>query len=475
MHGGAPSRPTALAALCAATVLVAFLPSVSFPFLLWWDDGYGVFNNRHLTFDFSGLWWMFTNLDYSHWQPLTWLSLAADRAIWGPGPFGHHVTNILLHALNTVLLFQLARMVMKPVSADSDVDTAAALVSLLWALHPLRVEPVTWISERRTLLATMFAVGAALAYGRGAKEDDSRGGDWRGLALILGMAAMASKVSAIALPGALLVLDARLRGGLRWREKIVWLVPMSTSLACNVVAQTHRNAVSWEEFGIIPRMMQAAFGIVFHPLKTLLPSGLSPHYQYVFIVEPVPFIGAVVGVLASAAAVWRLRHRFPGLAQGVIAYLVLIFPLLGFFKTGRITVADRYAYLATIPLFFAAGGLYLRLPRTRLVPLGGMIAVLIAAGFSRRYMAVWSSEVAMWERACEQFPRSFFPRFKLAQAEESAGLTDAAIADAALAKEIHQEFFIRMATAFDRHGNAARAESARVRSRGPFDSSRFPE
>ena len=458
-------RPAALAGACAAATALVFLPAARYPFLNW-DDGVNVVRNGSLNFGLSGLAWMASGSALGHWHPLTWLTLALDRAVWGGNPFGFHLTNVALHALNAALFFLLARRLLRtPAARDARADAAALFSALVWALHPLRVESVAWITERRDVLCAAFLLASALAYVRGADAGDgAKGASWRRAALALGAAAMAAKVFTVVLPGVFLILDARLRARPRWREKLPWLPPVAVALGFNLAAQAQSGAeVSWAAFGLKARLLQAVFGLAFYAEKTLWPAGLGPLYERSPLLEPVPFLVSGLAVAAAAAALWAWRRRFPWLVQIILAYALLALPALGLFKSGRMTAADRYAYLPGLPLALLAGAAFARAP-FKLASRFAAAAVLLALVWRTSVqLPVWSSDVALWTRACEVSPLSYFARLKLASAEDDAGLAAQAESDRAAAARLHAEVFSRAAEIYAARGDAAAAAAARVR------------
>lgn len=448
------------AAACAAAAALVFLPAVRFP-LLNWDDGVNVTANANLNFSLEGLRWMLTGSSLGHWHPLAWLTLAFDRAVWG-GPAGFHLTSVLLHALNAALFFLLARRLLAP--AGPRADAGAAFAALFWALHPLRVESVAWVSERRDVLSGAFILASALAYVDGAAAGDGPRGDRLRLrALAFGAAAMASKVFAIVLPAVFLVLDVRLRGRPRWREKLPWLAPAAVALAFNVAAQKDSGAaVSLAAFGVAARLTQAAYGLAFYVWKTALPFGLGPLYERSPLLEPVGFAVSAAAVAAAAAFLWATRRSRPALFLSAAAYVLLILPALGLFKSGRMTAADRYAYLPGLPLSLLAGAAVAALTRRGALAATAAAAVGLAV-LTERQLPVWSSDAALWDRACAVSPLSYFARLKLAEALDAAGRTEESAAARDSAAALHEDVFRRAAALYEARGDAAAADMARRR------------
>ncbi len=445
------------------TALV-FLPAVRFPFLDW-DDGVNVVRNPNLNFGGSGLAWMLTGSSLGHWHPLTWFTLAFDRALWGGAPAGYHLTGVLLHALNSALFFLAARRLLLSVDVrGARADAGALFASLFWALHPLRVESVAWISERRDVLSAAFLLTSVLAYLRGADEGDGAAGDrWRLAALGFGAAAMASKVFAVVLPAVFLVLDAGRRGRPRWKEKIPWAAPVGIALAFNLVAQSRSEAaVSWSDFGLKARLAQAVYGLAFYVWKTVWPSNLGPLYERSLLLEPAPFAFAAIAVLAASAAVWTARRRFPRPARMMLIYVLFALPALGLFKSGRMTAADRYSYLPGLPLSLLAGAALARIQSRRIFAGVAVLAIVSVGLITERQLPVWSSDVALWTRACRVSPLSYFARLKLASAEEADGLAVLGAADRQEAARIHAEVFNRAASIYAARGDGAAEAAARA-------------
>jgi hypothetical protein len=395
-----------LAAAVFAGVVAIFLPAAWYPFLNW-DDYQNVAANGLLRFDAEGARFMLFGSRLGHWQPSTWLSFAVDRALWGEGPLGFHAMNILYHAGAAALLFLLARRLKVP----------AVFAALLWALHPLRVESVAWITERRDVFCGLLTLGAALAYVEGEAKPA-----WRRRALLLTALAMTAKVFAVVLPAVWLVLDVHLEGKPRWREKL-WYLPFALiALGINVVAQASSGAsVSLADFGVSHRLAQAFYNLAFYPWKTMVPMGLAPLYERSILLEPFPFSVATACVLTAAPLLWLSRRRWPGLFTAALCYGILLLPALGLFKSGRMTAADRWSYLPAIPLSLLLSGALAQILVRRAFLAAAVAFILALAVLTRLQLPVWSSDVSLWTKAIEASPMSSFALERLADAEQAAG------------------------------------------------------
>jgi hypothetical protein len=454
-------RALVLAGACAVLAALVFRRAMMFPFLNW-DDNLNFLSGSGQ----SGLSFIFTST-LGNWMPLTKLVVLFERAAWGVNPIGYHLTNIVLHAVNTALVYLLARRLFRSTARDvsTEVEIAAVFSALFWALHPLRVESVAWSSTQNYLISTLLALASTLAYVRGAQEgENGRGDAQRRIALGLGAAAMTAKMFTAVLPAVFLVLDARLRGRARWKEKWPWIIPAAAVFGFSLAAQRRTGgAVSWLNFGLRARLAQAAYGLSFYPLKTLSPFGLSPLYERSILLEPLPFIFGAAASLLGFIVVRRMRGRCPALAQGALAYFLLVFPALGLFKTGRMTVADRYSYLSGIPLALLAGAVVARSAGRKGPVLASVALLALLAALTLGQLPVWSSDVSLWTRGCEISPLSYFARLQLAAADKAAGRAAAAAADRAEAERLHSEVFSRAATIYAARGDQAAAAAALAR------------
>lgn len=444
------------AAAAAAAALLTFLPALRFPFLSW-DDDINVLRNADLAFSPSGLAWMLTGAKLGHWHPVTWFSLALDKAVWGLNPMGFHLTNVVLHAASAALLFLCARRILK-----DEAGWASLLAAALWALHPLRAESVAWVTERRDVLSGALLLASLYCHLRAGVDTAAR---WPRLAVLLGGAAMCSKVFAAVWPAVLLVLDALVLGrGPRWKEKWPYLLFAAPSLGMNLAAQSATGAaVPLAAFGVEARLAQATFGLVFYPLKTLLPVGLSPFYELSSLLQPGPFAFSLAVVLAAAAwwALWGRENR--PLTAGVLCYGLLLAPALGLFKSGRMSAADRWSYLPAIPLSLLLAAAARPWLRARLGRVAALALCAALAALTRAQLPVWSSDEALWRRASVASPLSYYARLKLASALAAAGRPDAAAAARRDAAALHRTVFETAAAVLANRGEAAAAQAALAR------------
>jgi tetratricopeptide (TPR) repeat protein len=355
MPAPSPAPRLLLAAGLALAVLAAFWPVLSAEFINHDDDFYVTRNpivQRGLTAE--GVRWAWTATEVANWHPVTWMAHMLDWQLFGAAPAGHHATSLALHVLNTLLLFSvLDRMTGAP--------WRSALVAALFGLHPLHVESVAWVSERKDVLSTCFWFCATLAWVAWLGHPRA----WRyalaAACLALGLAA---KPMLVTLPATLLLLDwwplgrlTQLRPG-AWalvREKLPLAMLVVASSAATVAMQSRGHAVaSFAEFPLGGRVENAIVAYATYLWKTVWPIGLVLPYAYLGD-RPRWEVGACLVLLAvvTAAAV-RLRRARPYLLVGWLWYLGTLVPVIGLVQVGAQPFADRYTYVPLVGVFLAA-------------------------------------------------------------------------------------------------------------------------
>jgi tetratricopeptide (TPR) repeat protein len=353
-----------LAALGIVLLVAAIYGQVAGHGFVNFDDPRYVYRNARVQagLTWEGVAWAFGTLQVSNWHPLTWLSHMLDVSLFGVEPGWHHLVNVLLHALDSVLVlavFQLA----------TGRTWRSAAVAALFAVHPLHVESVAWISERKDVLSTLFWLLAMLAYLRWVRAP-GRGR----YALVLAAFALGllSKPMVVTLPVALLLLDwwplARLpapglglarSAALLLREKVPLLVLSAASAAVTFLAQAKGGSVSPEEvLPLFVRLENAVGSLAAYLAQTVWPTGLAAIYPHPGLAPagiPASKVAASAALLAAitAAAVWQRRRR-PYLLMGWAWYLVTLMPVIGIVQVGIQARADRYTYLPHLGLFAAA-------------------------------------------------------------------------------------------------------------------------
>jgi len=394
------------ACVVALLTLVVFLPALQGEFVSWDDNLNFVENASYRGLGVAQLRWMWTTFHLGHYTPLTWMSLGLDYLLWGMNPRGYHATSIALHAMNATLLYFIALRVYAAASGRPARVASAAVAALFFALHPLRVESVAWITERRDVLSLFFALATVLCYLRYAQHAAATR-RWYALAIIAFAAALLSKATAVTIPGALLVLNVyplrRLGGpGGWWTEEArrVWLelIPFAV-LAAATAALSLVALQPIRQLTPAGKVVVSAYSLMFYLIKTLLPLDLAPLYE-MHLVRPASavYVASCAAVAALAIAIWRARMRYPAVTAATVAFVLIVLPLLGVVQNGPQIVADRYTYHASPALALLAGTFIPDDGRAR-ARLGWASLVLVAiSALTWMQIRVWRTSQTVWSR-----------------------------------------------------------------------------
>lgn len=423
-------------ALLMLLTLGVYFPVVSHPFSLYDDEIYVTENPEVLRgLSWSGVTWAFgSSGESSNWHPVTWLSHMLDVELFGARPGPHHLVSALLHAVNGTLLFWF-------LSGATGSLWRSGVASALFAIHPLRVESVAWIAERKDVLCVLFTLLTVIAYGRYARKPGPRP---YLLVTFLFLLALLSKPMAVTVPLLLLLLDIWPLGRMVQRgepcaarpllEKLPWLAMSAVSSVVTYLVQG--AAGSLDMLGPIPvgtRLANAVVAYMDYLAAMVWPASLAVIYPYA--VEG-PTNGRVL--LASAILIGmtifvaRRARVAPYLLSGWAWYLVALIPVSGVVQAGAQAMADRYSYLPSIGLAWAGTWGVARLVegRRRLrVACGiGAVACLAALAIaSRVQLARWSSDVALFSRAIEATKGNAIAHNNLAAALARQGRLEEAV------------------------------------------------
>src|SRR3989449_2959437 len=282
--------------LVALVTFAAFLPAFHNQFVNWDGDKNFLDIPYFRGLGWSQLRWMWTT-HLGHYIPLTWMTLGLDYLLWGMNPFGYHLTSLLLHAANAVVFFFVVRRILtRALPSRSErghaLAVAAGFAALVFAIHPLRVESVAWVTERRDVLSGLFYLVAILLYLR-ACEGGARGRGWYWLSVGVFVCALLSKSMVVNLPVVLLILDVyplrRLGGFVGWWsdparriyvEKIPFVLLAAAASAIAVMAQSSVHAAaSLAQLSLPGRLVVSAYGLSFYLWKMVVPVNLSPVYE----------------------------------------------------------------------------------------------------------------------------------------------------------------------------------------------------
>ncbi len=355
--GSMTARTTVIALGLVLLVVFVYGRTVIHPFVDL-DDGEYVYENSVVQGGLSwrGIAWAFTTTHAANWHPLTWLSHMADVEMFGLNAGGHHLTSGLIHALNAVLLLLVLRDMTGAV-------WRSGLVAALFAVHPLHVESVAWVAERKDVLSTFFWLLALMAYARYVRTP----GVGRSLGVATALAlGLLCKPMLMSLPFVLLLLDywplGRLARGAQVprlvREKLPLFALAALSGVVTYLAQSSKSATaSFEDFPFAERASNAVVSSVVYLTKTIWPASLAVYYPHPSTVhEAVPAWQVIAAAAVLGALSWLAlsqARRRPYLAVGWLWYLVSLVPVIGLVQVGSQALADRYTYVPLVGIFVA--------------------------------------------------------------------------------------------------------------------------
>ncbi len=428
----APSRAQWTVAIAAlvALVFVVFSPGLNGG--LVWDDRVNVIENvRVQSLSWENVCWAFTHAHGGHYQPLTWISFMVDHAIGGLEPRTYHVTNLLWHALDVALFAVLALQLLRAASRSRGVtrDARALCVGALVAaaafgLHPLRVESVAWVTERRDVVCAAFFLLAILAYLRavGAHDGGRLHTGWYCAAILCFVLSLLGKALGMALPIVLLVIDVvplRRHASVSWTrlvaEKLPFLIAAIASGIVALNAQSEVGALAGvAAHGWPSRIAQAFYGIAFYPRAMLFAFDWYPLHERPAYLDPWErrFVLSAIATVTITIAAFVMRRRYPALLAVWIAYVALLAPVTGVAQSGPQLVADRYTYLSCLGFALLAGfGVSEWWSRTRPGNAGrvacvGLTALVLGYWSVRSWQQthVWRDDEKLWARVLELGP-----------------------------------------------------------------------
>ncbi len=413
-HDETRSRRLFPSALLALITFIAFLPSLRNGFVTWDDDRNFLENFSYRGLGWENLSWMWTTFHMGHYVPLSWMTLGLDYELWGMDARGYHFTNLVLHCANVVLVFLVIRRLAAAATQQNDqrITAAAFIGAVFFAIHPVRVESVAWVTERRDVLSGAFYWGSLLTFLPYA-EGTSR--SWRRyvLSFVLFVCAFLSKATAITLPAVMLLLNfyplRRLTlkrfDAATVRQIILELLPFGL-IALALVPLTILALAPPAQLSKVAKVAVSAYSLAFYLLKTFLPTGLSPLYAMPTHVDigETRFIASYVFLFLCAVGVWMARRRWPALAAGTVAFLLIILPMLGIVQNGPQIAADRYTYHATPALsaLLAAGILLLPVAAFSVARLASIPIFCVLTALTWRQIAVWHDPDTFWNYVLRQ-------------------------------------------------------------------------
>ena len=424
----------------AFIIVLIYFPVLNNGFVAWDDDLYVYENNNIRTIDINFIKSLFTD-EFNLWHPLTIISHAIDYAIWGLNPWGHHLTSLILHALNTALFFiAIIKLIEYGTSASAvkhlkvfpNVLLPSITASLLFGIHPIHVESVAWISDRKDLLCTFFFLLSILSFLKYALSVNSKRSTFYTLSLFFFLLALISKPMAVSLPFVLLILDfyplkrfSTETGRKNIRLVIVEKVPflflsISSSFITLYAYYSTRGAQTIETFPLIARALLVVKAYIFYLMKMILPFNMVPLYPKHLIFEssnladPVSLV--IFTIITFICIVYFKKTKL--LMSVWLFYIITLLPVIGIVQSGIPALADRYIYLPSLgPFLLAGAGLAFIFERYQGKSYSFVIfgIILLLSGLlvktATNQIAIWHDSLTLWSHQIKTYPDSGYKAY----------------------------------------------------------------
>ncbi len=359
------SRPRIIALLLALVTLAVYLPATRFEFTNYDDNDYVSANPQvQAGLTWAGVKWAFTTGHAGNWHPVTWLSHMTDVTLFGMNPGAHHFVSVLFHAANAALLFVLLFRLTKKL-------WPCALIAALFAWHPLRVESVAWVAERKDVLSTFFALLTLLSYAKAVMSDECSVKDGRPhasrltrhyfLALFFFALGLMAKPMLVTLPFVLLLLDfwplkrfqvSTFRFPILLEKFPFFALTAASCLITFIVQHSGHAVASLAQIPLLYRLENAPLAAARYLLKMFCPVNLAVIYPLNRIATA-EFIFALAALVLISALAWRGRNLRPYFLMGWLWFLGTLTPVIGIVQVGSASMADRYTYLPGIGILIA--------------------------------------------------------------------------------------------------------------------------
>lgn len=387
-----------------AVVFVVFIPVLQNGFTNWDDILYVTGNPLLKDLSFAGLKAIFSTPVVSNYHPLTILSLALNYQIAELTPWSYHLTSIFLHLINTALVFWFIFQL------SSGNKWVSASVALLFGIHPMHVESVVWISERKDLLYTLFYLLAMIVYIQYLKYKQVK---YLIAVTVLGGISLLCKPAAIVLPLSLLLLDYFYKRKWSWSwvfEKIPLFILAGVFAYVTVSIQSARAIESLEYRGIAARISFAGFGLIWYLLKIIVPYPLSALHPFPKETPGLYYLATVISAAGFGYLLYKIKNR--NLIFGFGFYIVNLILVLQVVSIGNAVVAERYTYVPYISIFFMLctflyNAIQTNWSKYKNVVLGICGLFIIAFGaLSFMRIPVWKTSESLWTDVIKHYPES---------------------------------------------------------------------
>lgn len=460
-------------------IILIYWQVKEFKFVYYDDASYVVERTQimaGLTAD--GFQWALTATEAGFWHPLTWLSLMIDRELFGNNPGGYHWTNVVLHILNTILLFLFLKMA-------TGTTYRSSLVALFFAIHPLHVESVAWVSQRKDLLCTLFGFAALWAYVNYAQSPN-----WRrySLVLILFILGLMAKPMIVTIPFVMLLLDywpmqriilraqkgndntpiayTRRRFRFLLLEKVPFLILSIAASILVVVTEHQADALTnLNILSITNRLANAVVSYVKYIILMFWPANLTFFYPHCVTIPILQVLGALLLLAVLTVIAFAAYRRKPYLFTGWFWYLGMLVPVIGLIQVGPHALADRYTYVPLTGLFiivvWGAADLVAHWKLKKQLLWAMSAVIVIALSFCAwQQVGYWKNSVTLFEHALKIMPDNYIALGNLGQFYINNGEYEKGMAymqKAIQVKPSFAPFYYNIGLALHSRGNYAEA------------------
>ena len=454
-----PKHKILIISIILITLILTLYWNVQYYEFVNYDDSLYVYDNYiiRLGINFNNLIYSLTDVHTGHWHPLTILSHMLDWQLFGDKAGGHHWTSVIIHIMNTVLLFLLLNKLTGAI-------WRSALVAALFAVHPINVESVAWIAERKNVLSTFFWILTMLSYVRYVQFPDWK--TYLPVFLCFAMGLM-TKPMLVTLPFVLLLIDywplnrtaintqcesaiqthskvskAKL-GFLIW-EKIPLFVLTIISICLTFYAAQSVNTLAGNIVPLSSRINNAIFSYVMYIKKLFWPFDLSVFYPYAYIPTWQVLAAALLLATISILAI-RYYRKYPHLIVGWLCFLGVLVPVIGIVQVGSQSMVDRYAYIPIIGLFImivwnASPNIFKTKYSRMIAALTCIFIIIILSIITYNQVKVWNNTTALFKNALKNNPNNFLAYDMLGVAAYEKGYNELALSYYNLALKISPDF-----------------------------------
>ncbi|MBS1779524.1 MAG: tetratricopeptide repeat protein [Bacteroidetes bacterium] len=391
--------------LLAAVVLIAYSSVFGAGFMSWDDPDYILHNTDIQTFTGETVKNWFTQFYIGNYHPLTLFSYAIDYLVGKQDPFQYHLTNIALHIVNAGLVYVLVNRIQQQ-------KWVSFFVALLFAIHPVQTETVSWVAERKNVLYALFFLGSLICYAGYVIEDHRK---LLVSTFILGLASMLCKPAAITLPFALIAVDIWMHRDLAtskiWLQKLPFIALSIIFGIVAVKAQKQGNFLDQHpELGGLDTLLFAGYAYVQYIVNLFVPLRLSVLYPYPQSAGAIQIVYTLIAIAILVLGIIAYKKKWYILSGGILFYTVNIALVLQFVQFGEVLMADRYLYLPSLgiwlPIVFYIYKVAGTKGKEQMATIALGIAGLIFLAATQKRNNIWLSELAFWQSVTDTFPES---------------------------------------------------------------------